>query len=71
MNPRLKLKVQVDNVTIDKQFKKKYDANKYEACQKLKAFLNNSQQEQDIQPSAKYYKDVADAVLQCIYYQYS
>ena len=61
INPKNKLKVVVPGVVIEREFKKKYDANKYQAKQMLDAFLLNTKQ--TIQTEARFKKDVADAVL--------
>ena len=42
INPKNKLKVVIPGVVIDREFKKKYDANKYQAKQMLDAFLINT-----------------------------
>ena len=46
---------------LDREFKKKYDANKYQAKQMLDAFLKNTGQQ--VETEKKFKKDVADAVL--------
>lgn len=39
VNPRNKLKVEVSGTVLTREFKKKYDFNKYKAKQMLDAFL--------------------------------